>query len=86
MFNIFLPVLILLIFNCFVGLTEEFDNLVANISIVMLAFMQFVGNIKQSLPPIPRLTFAEKVIYFEMLLLLVPLFRTLAVKKPKSED
>lgn len=39
MYSIFLPVTILLLFNCFVCLTKEFDNLVANISIVMLAFM-----------------------------------------------
>jgi len=39
MFNIFLPVTMLLLFNSFVALTVEFDNLVANVSIVMLAFM-----------------------------------------------
>lgn len=81
MFNIFLPVTILLLFNSFVGLTVEFDNLVANVSIVMLAFMQFVGTLKQDLPPIPKLTFAEKVIYFEMFLLLIPLARAIVMEK-----
>lgn len=40
MTNIFLPLLILIFFNSFVVFSTEFDNLIANSSIVLLAFLQ----------------------------------------------
>ena len=44
-FNLFFPMMILIVFNSLVLFTKDFDNMIANSSIVMLAYIGYLSTV-----------------------------------------
>ena len=84
--TIFLPILLLTILTLFTFVqAPDYNDKIANIATLMIVYASLMPVIDQSLPPTTSLTLIDLVVYLQLLINLISLFRGYIIKDYTSE-